>query len=102
MTPTKFRAAGNRPVEIATGATFAPGENAPGVDPDNPHDAAEIEAGRLVELVEPKDPPEPSEAVVKKAAELQVDLAEVAGTGKRGAILVADVQKFHDNKEASK
>lgn len=50
MTPRKFQAAGNRPVEIGTGATFAPGEPAPGVDPSDPHDAVQIDEGRLVDV----------------------------------------------------
>lgn len=39
---------------ISTGATFAPGENATGVNPKNEHDKALIDDGKLVEVTKTK------------------------------------------------
>lgn len=37
----------SHPEDIASGASFGPGETAVGVDPKHPHDKAAIEDGRL-------------------------------------------------------
>ena len=93
-----YRVAGTRPEEIHTGATFAPGETAEGIDPENPFDAAKIAEGRFVAIQSGK-PPKASKAAQKKAEDLGVDLEKVDGTGNKGAIGVADVERTHDNQE---
>lgn len=45
-----FRVASTKPEEIHTGATFAPGEEAAGFDPDNEEDARKLEEGLFVEV----------------------------------------------------
>ena len=100
MSPPRFRVASSKAEEVNSGATFAPGEEAIGIDPEHPDDARKIEEGRFVEIRE-KAAPKISAAVVKKAEELGVDLEQVEPSGKRG-VTVADVQRTHDNQEASK
>lgn len=98
-TTRRFRVASPQMQEIHTGASFLPGEEAPGFDPSDPYDAAKLEEGLFVEIQGVEQPP--SAAVVRKAEELGVDLADVKPTGKRG-ITVADVVRTHENQEASK
>jgi pyruvate/2-oxoglutarate dehydrogenase complex dihydrolipoamide acyltransferase (E2) component len=97
---TRFRVASTKLEEIHSGASFAPGEEAVGFDPGNPEDARKLAEGLFVEIQEETVRP-PSEAAVKRAEELGVDLNDVTPTGKTG-ITVADVQRTHDNQEASK
>jgi hypothetical protein len=97
---TRFRVASTKLEEIHSGASFAPGEEAVGFDPNHPEDARKLDEGLIVEIQEEIVRP-PSEAVVKKAEELGVDLDDVTPTGKTG-ITVADVQRTHDNQEESK
>lgn len=47
---SRFRVSSAHPEDLASGATFAPGETAVGVNPKDPHDARLIEEGRLVPL----------------------------------------------------
>lgn len=98
----EYRVSSSHAEDIHTGASFAPGEVAVGVDPEDPHDAALIEDGRLVEVI-PSEPVKASEAAEKAAAELGVDLAEVQGTGAGGGITVDDVKKAanRDNEKES-
>ena len=93
-----YRVAGTRPEEIHNGATFLPGETAEGIDPENPFDAEKIAEGRFVAVRSDK-PPKASKAAKERAEELNVDLAKVEGTGDKGAIGVADVERAHDNQE---
>lgn len=93
-----YRVAETRPEEIHTGATFAPGEMAEGIDPADPFDAAKIAEGRFV-AVQSGKPPKASKAAQKKAEDLSADLSKVDGTGANGAITVADVERTHDNQE---
>jgi pyruvate/2-oxoglutarate dehydrogenase complex dihydrolipoamide acyltransferase (E2) component len=95
---TRVRVAVSHPEEVHTGATFAPGEEAIGFDPSNEEDARKLEEGRFVVIQEKAARP-PSKEAVAKAEELGVDLSEVAGTGKDGAITVADVERTHQNQE---
>jgi hypothetical protein len=44
----EYRVALRHPVDIATGASFAPGETAVGVNPKDPHDKQLIDEGHLV------------------------------------------------------
>jgi pyruvate/2-oxoglutarate dehydrogenase complex dihydrolipoamide acyltransferase (E2) component len=88
--------------DIHTGAMFAPGEEAVGLDPDNDYDAAKIADGAFEPI-----PPDAEEAgpdatpeAVEKAAELGVDLSQVTGTGENGRIKVGDVEKAHEAEEA--
>jgi|GEM_PF-3047980 len=97
--PRRFRVASTKAEEVNSGATFAPGEEAIGFDPDNPEDARKLEEGLFVQIQEETVRP-PSDAVIRKAEELGVDLAEVEPTGKTG-VTVADVQRTHDNQEAT-
>lgn len=96
----RFRVATTKAEEIHTGATFAPGEEAVGIDPSHPDDARKIEAGVFVEI-SGGAPPTYSDAVIRKATELGVDLATVKATGKRG-VTVPDVERTHENQEVSK
>jgi hypothetical protein len=50
VTPIRYRAAGDHPVDLASGATVVPGEVAVGVDPKAAHDKHLIDEGRLVEI----------------------------------------------------
>jgi pyruvate/2-oxoglutarate dehydrogenase complex dihydrolipoamide acyltransferase (E2) component len=100
MSPTRYRVASSHPEETAKGATFAPGEEVRGLDPENEDDARKIDEGRFVEIAE-QAPPKISDAAANKAAELGVDLEKVEGTGANNAITVADVQRTHDNQEGS-
>jgi len=93
-----YRVASQHPEEIHTGASFAPGETAEGIDPSNPFDAAKITEGRFV-AVKAVPAPKASAEARAKAEELDVDLDEVDGTGAKGAITVADVVRAHDNQE---
>lgn len=95
-----FRVASSKAEEIHTGATFAPGEEAIGFDPDHPDDARKLGEGLFVQVQE-REVPAPSDAVKKKALELGVDLDAVVPTGAKGQVLVADVEKAHDNQEVS-
>lgn len=97
----RFRVASSHPEENHTGATFAPGEEALGLDPENPDDARKIEEGRFVAILD-EAPPKVSKEAEAKAEELGVDLALVEGTGAKDAITVADVQRTHDNQENAK
>ena len=97
---TRFRVSSTKLEEAHTGASFAPGEEAIGIDPSNEDDARKIDEGRFVSIIE-KAERKPSDAVVKKAEDLGVDLNDVKPTGKRG-IIVADVQRTHDNQEENK
>lgn len=94
----RYRVTSPTVVDIHTGAMFAQGEEAIGFDPEDPHDARLLAEGRVVELQETAAPA-PSDAVVKKAQELSVDLSTVKGTGARGAILVGDVENAHKASE---
>ena len=47
---SRYRVSSSHAEDIASGAVFAPGETAVGVDPENPFDKAKIEAGVLVEI----------------------------------------------------
>lgn len=98
----QYRVASTHVEDIHTGATFAPGEEAIGLDPDNPFDAAKIADGAFEEMppVPAEADPEATDEAVKKAAELGVDLSTVAGSGKNGHILVGDVEKAHEDQEA--
>src|ERR1044072_7830157 len=80
MSPTRYRVASSHPEETAKGATFAPGEEVRGLDPENEDDARKIDEGRFVEIAE-QAPPKISDAAANKAAELGVDLEEGEGTG---------------------
>ena len=93
---------GHHTEDIHTGATFAPGEEAIGLDPTDPFDAAKIADGAFEPLPETpaETPPDATPDAVEKAAELGVDITTVAGSGKDGRILVADVEAAHDNEEA--
>jgi pyruvate/2-oxoglutarate dehydrogenase complex dihydrolipoamide acyltransferase (E2) component len=95
---TRYRVASSHPEETHTGATFAPGEEAVGFDPENSEDARKLEEGLFVAIQE-KAPRPPSKEAVAKAEELGIDLEEVAGTGKDGAVTVADVERTHQNQE---
>jgi hypothetical protein len=44
----RYRVASRHPEDLASGASFAPGELAKGVNPKDPHDKRLIEEGRLV------------------------------------------------------
>lgn len=50
---SRYRVSSSHPEDIASGAVFAPGELAVGVDAENPYDKAKIEAGVLVETTSP-------------------------------------------------
>jgi pyruvate/2-oxoglutarate dehydrogenase complex dihydrolipoamide acyltransferase (E2) component len=97
----RYRVTSTKLEEIHTGATFLPGEEAIGFDPTDPDDARKLDEGLFVEI-QTDAPREPSEAVLKKAEELDVDLETVAPTGKHGDILVADVEKAAKNQEENK
>ncbi len=98
----RYRVASTKAEEIHTGATFAPGEEAVGFDPSNPEDARKLEECLFVEIQE-RAVPAVSKAVREKAAELGVDLEQIGiGSGARGAIVVADVERIHDNQEETK
>lgn len=47
---SRYRVSSSHVEDIASGAVFAPGELAVGVDADDPHDASLIERGVLVEI----------------------------------------------------
>lgn len=49
----RYRVSSSHAEDIASGGMFAPGEEAKGVDPKDPFDAAKIEAGVLVEITPP-------------------------------------------------
>lgn len=95
---TRFRVTSSKLEEIHTGASFLPGEEAIGFDPENTDDARKLEEGLFVEI-QAEAPREHSEAVVKKAVELGVDLDTVTPTGKNGDVLVADVEKAAQTQE---
>lgn len=90
--------------DIASGAAFGPGEIAVGVDPSDPYDRTKIEEGKLLPLDPPAEP-KATEAAVKKAAELGVDLSTVTATGANDQITVDDVANAvptpSDSEEAS-
>ena len=96
---TTFRVASTKPEEVHTGATFAPGEEAVGFDPSNPEDKRKLEEGLFVEIGEAKGPQFASKEADERAAELGINATLIPGTGKDGAITVADVEKAHDNQE---
>ncbi len=50
MPATRYRVTSSHPETISTGASFAPGELAVGVDPSDAHDKAAIDEGRLTPL----------------------------------------------------
>jgi hypothetical protein len=50
----RYRVSSSHAEDIASGAVFAPGETAVGVDPDNPYDRQKIDAGILVEMTPAK------------------------------------------------
>ena len=52
--PDQYRVASRHPEDIASGASFAPGEIAVGIDPKDPHDKQKIEEGRFVLVAPPK------------------------------------------------
>lgn len=51
---SRYRVSSTHPVDIASGAVFAPGETAVGVDSEDPHDKRLIEEGVLVETTSSK------------------------------------------------
>lgn len=95
-----YRVASAHPEEIHTGAEFAPGEQAVGIDPSHPFDAAKITEGIFVPI-RTTAALKASDAAEKKAEELGIDLSKVEGTGAKGAITVADVEQAHENQEVS-
>jgi pyruvate dehydrogenase E2 component (dihydrolipoamide acetyltransferase) len=97
----RYRVASSQIEDIHTGAMFAPGETAVGIDPDDPYDAAKIVEGKFVELAEQTSPWASPEAEAK-ATELDISVDDIQGTGKNGGITVADVELAHDNQEVSK
>lgn len=97
---TRFRVASTKLEEIHTGASFLPGEEAPGFDPNDPDDARKLEEGLFVAIQEPDTEPTPD--AVDLAEKLGVDLGKVAGSGANSRVTKADVQKAHDDQEKSK
>lgn len=95
-----YRVSSTHPEPIHTGAEFAPGETAVGIDPSDPFDAERIAEGKFVPI-KLASKPKASKPARDKADELGVDLAKVDGTGAKGAITVADVEQAHDNQEVS-
>lgn len=67
MSAPRYRVAKSTPEEIQTGATFAPGEEAVGIDPAAPEVARKIEEGRFVEIQE--EAPRKPKAGAKKAGD---------------------------------
>jgi hypothetical protein len=53
---SRYRVSSSHAEDIASGAVFAPGETAVGVNPDNPHDKELIDRGVLVEITRPSKP----------------------------------------------
>jgi pyruvate/2-oxoglutarate dehydrogenase complex dihydrolipoamide acyltransferase (E2) component len=76
--------------DSASGQMAEPGEWVAGVDPMNPYDKAKIDAGVFV--LERPNAIKATDAAEMKAAELEVDLSTVAGTGSGGRITVDDVE----------
>jgi pyruvate/2-oxoglutarate dehydrogenase complex dihydrolipoamide acyltransferase (E2) component len=97
----RFLVGSTGPEEIHTGQTFAPGEVAVGIDPEDTEDARKIAEGRFIEVTETAKHWASAEAEAK-AKELEVDLEQVEATGKNSGATVADVERTHDNQEASK
>jgi pyruvate/2-oxoglutarate dehydrogenase complex dihydrolipoamide acyltransferase (E2) component len=95
---TRYRVASTKLEEIHTGASFLPGEEAPGFDPSDPDDARKLEEGLFVAIQDQPARP-PSKEAVALAKELDVDLDKVAGSGANGTVTVADVQRTHDDQE---
>lgn len=90
--------------DIASGRIFEPQEWAIGVDRDHPYDAAKIAAGTLVPESVPAEP-KATESAMQKAAELNINLSSVVGTGAGGQIKVSDVEsaaQANPNEEESK
>lgn len=88
--------------DTAAGQMAEPGEWVIGVDPERPYDAAKIDAGVFV--LEKPNAVKATGAAEAKAAELEVDLSTVAGTGSGGRITVEDVEsaaKPNANEEES-
>ncbi len=98
----QYRVSSTQIEDIHTGATFAHGEIAVGFDPDDPYDAAKLAEGKIVKVAEPQEPtPGPTDEAVELAAELGIDLGNVAGSGAKGRITKGDVQKAYENQEAT-
>jgi pyruvate/2-oxoglutarate dehydrogenase complex dihydrolipoamide acyltransferase (E2) component len=98
----RYRVASTQIEDIHTGAMFAPGETAVGFDPADPYDAAKLADGKFVAIAEPiGEQVDATPDAIERAAELEVDLEKVAGSGKNNRILVGDVEKAHENQEAS-
>lgn len=99
---TRYFVSSTHAEDIASGRLFEPGDWAVGVDPDNPYDQAKIATGRLIP--ERITTPNASKAAETRAAELNVDLQTVTGTGASGQIKVSDVEsaaQVNPNEEES-
>lgn len=57
MADATYRVTSSKPEEIHTGATFAPGEEVPGLDPKDPFDADKLERGLISEVKPAKSAP---------------------------------------------
>lgn len=77
----RYRVISDHPETISTGASFAPGEEAVGLDPKDPHDKALLEDGKFVVISEGPNPVDlPDEELAKWAADQKVDeVIEAAG-----------------------
>lgn len=101
----KFRVRNSTPVDLASGRVVADTEEIElsSEEVAEPHNKRLIDSNVLVSLDEKEPAPEPTEAAIKKADELEVDLAEVKGTGgqNKNQVTVDDVVAFAESRDSS-
>jgi pyruvate/2-oxoglutarate dehydrogenase complex dihydrolipoamide acyltransferase (E2) component len=109
MTATTFhRVRSSHPEDDALGRTFGPGELVPNLDLEDPFNQRKLDEGIFYpvddedaeRIVQERTGPDVTDAAARLAAEHSIDLSEVAGTGKDGRIIDADVQAVIDAIEA--
>jgi pyruvate/2-oxoglutarate dehydrogenase complex dihydrolipoamide acyltransferase (E2) component len=108
MTATTYhKVRSSHPEDDAQGRVFGPGELVPNLDIDDPFNQRKIDEGIFYEVdevdavaaIEEASGPDITDAAAKMAAENDVDLDVVEGTGKDGRIIDVDVQKVIDERE---
>jgi pyruvate/2-oxoglutarate dehydrogenase complex dihydrolipoamide acyltransferase (E2) component len=100
MATTFHRVRSSHPEDDALGRSFGPGELVPNLDTEDSFNQRKIDEGifypvdeeESAEIVQQSAGPDVTDAAARLAADNSIDLTEVAGTGKDGRIIDADVQ----------
>lgn len=100
-----FRVRTSAPADLASGRVVADAEEVSLTQEEvqEPHNQGLIERKILVPLEVKNPAPEPSEAAVKKADDLDVEISEVKGTGgtSKNQVTVDDVVAFAEARDSS-